>query len=61
MNVTVNYPGEMTVDESHVIGDRVMVYVDEDYQRKAVLLWVTPEQAAQWIEALTPIASKEQQ
>jgi hypothetical protein len=58
VNVTVNYPGKMTVDLEHTIGDRALVYLDGDDTRRALVLWLTPEVAAQWIEALTPLADK---
>ena len=56
MNVTINYPGKMTVESSHVIGDRTLVYADADDTHHAITAWITPEVAAQWIEALTPLA-----
>jgi len=54
MNVTISHPGKMTVQPKHVIKDRVMVNLDEGDHNAAVTLWVKPEVAAQWIEALTP-------
>jgi len=59
MRVTISHPSRMVVVPKHVIGDRVMVNVDEgDLDDAAVTLWVKPEVAAQWIEALTPLAAQ---
>lgn len=58
MNVTISRPGEMTVVPEHAIGDRVMVNVDVQGNDRAVLIWISPEVAAQWIEALTPLAAQ---
>ena len=46
----------MTVQQDHVIGDRTLVYADADDMYHALTLWLTPEVAAQWVEALTPLA-----
>jgi hypothetical protein len=57
MNVTLNSPGFMRVRPEHVSGDgQTMVYIEENGDSHGALLWVTPEAAAQWIEALTPLA-----
>lgn len=59
MNITVNNPGKMTVSPKHVSGEgQTMVHVAEDRDDRAVLLWVKPETAAQWIKALTPLAAQ---
>ena len=56
MNITVNSPGSMRVLPEHTADDQTMVYVDADGIRRALTLWISPATAAQWIEALTPIA-----
>ena len=58
MKVAVGHPGAMEVNPQHVLGDRVMVHIAEGGEYNAVLLWVNPENAVQWIEALTPIAAQ---
>jgi hypothetical protein len=59
MNVTVSYPEAMKANHEHVTATgRVMVHIGEGGDPGAVLVWVSPEVAAQWIEALTPIAAK---
>lgn len=57
VSVTVNHPRNLTVSPEHVAkGGRTMVHVDDEDNYRCVLLWVTREVAAQWIEALTPLA-----
>lgn len=59
VSVTVSRPGRMTVSPGHVIKDRTMVHLSEADTRTGsdpVTFWVSPEVAAQWIEALTPLA-----
>lgn len=57
MRATMGHPGTMKVCPEHVAADgRTMVYIEEADEFHALLLWVTPANAAQWIEALTPIA-----
>jgi len=58
MNVTISRPGEMTVVPEHKIGDRTMVNVDVQDNERAVLIWMSPQVAAQWVEALTPLAAE---
>ena len=53
---TVDNPGKMTVMPDQVNRGRTLVYVDDDSLRRALILWLPPEVAAQWIEALTPLA-----
>lgn len=62
MNVTVSHPGALTVNPEHVTSKgRVMVRVEEGGDPNAVLVWLSPADAAQWVEALTPLAAKAQQ
>ena len=57
IGVTINQPGEMVVTPEHVTDDgRVMVHVSDEDNFRGLLLWVKPETAAQWVEALTPLA-----
>jgi hypothetical protein len=56
VNVTLEVPGKMSVEASRVIGGRTLVYADADDTPRAITLWLTPEVAAQWIEALTPLS-----
>ena len=59
MNVTFHHPGNLSVFPDHTLsGGRVMVYIDEGKETLVGLFWVTPETAAQWIEALTPLAAQ---
>jgi hypothetical protein len=57
IGVTLNHPRDLTVSPEHVSADgRVMVHVDDEDNFCGLLLWMKPEVAAQWIEALTPLA-----
>jgi hypothetical protein len=57
MNVTISRPGPIEVSPEHTLNDgRVMVSADGDDMYHALTLWISPAVAAQWIEALTPIA-----
>lgn len=56
MNVTVNRPGPMVVEPKHVNRGRTLVYAGSGDDDRAIVLWLTPQVAAQWIEALTPLA-----
>lgn len=59
VNVTVSRPGKMTVSPEHVIKDRTMVNLSETditTNSSPITFWVSPDVAAQWIEALTPLA-----
>ncbi|MGC0237320.1 hypothetical protein [Arthrobacter sp. SD76] len=58
VSVTVSRPGRMTVSPSHVIRDRTMVNLSEEDNKVAdpITFWVSPDVAAQWIKALTPLA-----
>jgi hypothetical protein len=59
MNVTINHPGDMTVSPKHVTDDgRELVYANVEDSYRGLVLWMSPETAAQWIEALTPLAAK---
>jgi hypothetical protein len=55
VKVTLNSPGDMTVSQ-YVQDGKTLVYADDDAQWQALVLWMTPDVAAQWIEALTPLA-----
>jgi hypothetical protein len=49
----------MTVSHEHVVKDRTMVNVSETdttTNPSPITFWVSAEVAAQWIEALTPLA-----
>ena len=60
MNVTFSRPGDLNLSPQHVTeGGRMMVHIAEDGEKFAGLLWLAPEQAAQWIEALTPLAAQQ--
>lgn len=57
ISATANEPGDMVVSPEHVMDDgRVMVHISDEDSYRGLLLWVKPEVAAQWIEALTPLA-----
>lgn len=59
MNVTFTRPGSLDVHLEHEQADgRVMVYIGDISDERAGLFWITPEVAAQWIEALAPLAAK---
>jgi len=58
MNVTVDYPGPMKVEDKHVQNGKTLVYAASGDDDRAIILWMTPETAAQWIEALTPLAAQ---
>lgn len=60
MNVTVNRPGAMKVQPNHTQGGKTLVYLGDEEDDRAAALWVSPETAAQWIEALTPLAEANQ-
>lgn len=53
----MNQPGDLEVSPEHVMEDgRVMVHIHEETEYRALLVWLSPAQAAQWIAALTPLA-----
>jgi hypothetical protein len=58
VSVTVSRPGRLTVSPEHVIGVRTMVHLSDTdiHDPNALTFWVSPDVAAQWIEALTPLA-----
>lgn len=56
MNITINTPGPMRVVPEREVGEQAQVYIATDGDSRAILLWIDPATAAQWIEALTPIA-----
>jgi hypothetical protein len=56
VKVTLNSPGDMTVSPEHVQDGKTLVYANDDAQWQALVLWMTPDVAAQWIRALTPLA-----
>ena len=59
VSVTVSRPGRMAVSPTHVIRNRTMVNLteeDDTIGTGSVTFWVSPDVAAQWIEALTPLA-----
>ena len=57
VSVTVSRPGRMSVEPDHVIHNRTMVRLSEDDNGPSpITFWVSPDVAAQWIEALTPLA-----
>lgn len=60
MNVTFNHPGELRLSPEHSIADgRVMVNLDSGGEWNVGVFWLAPQQAAQWIEALTPLAAQQ--
>lgn len=59
VSVTVSRPGKLSVETSHVIATRTMVKLSEEDDQTSsgpITFWMSPEVAAQWIEALTPLA-----
>lgn len=60
MSVTFPYPGDMRFVPEHTqSGGRGMVYIDDQRgDSMDLLLWVTPEVAAQWIKTLQPLADR---
>lgn len=59
VSVTVSRPGRMTVSPGHVIKNRTTVHLSENditTSSDLITFWVSPDVAAQWIEALTPLA-----
>lgn len=57
IGVTIGHPKEMVVSPEHTTDDgRVMVHVSDEDNYRGLLLWLSPAVAAQWIEALSPLA-----
>jgi len=63
MSATVNNPQKLEVNRQHQQRDgRVLVYGYEDNEATpALVLWISPEVAAKWVKALTPLAAEADQ
>ena len=58
MRVTIAQPGDMELTPEHVMDDgRTMVHIADESDYRALLVWLSPAQASQWIAALTPLAA----